>query len=189
MAGLRPSHEVGPQVSGSAGDRGTVGNPARTVWRTVATRRQAETVRLTYGESSREVAVGEPVVLDAGQCRVTATRRFCWPATTAHELEPGKAYHLRILMQRQPPPGMVEIPAGPFQMGDPTSEGYDWERPKHEVFVDAFFIAQHQVTWALWREVYDWADPARLPICEPRRRLRRRPSGTQRQLVRRGEMV
>ena len=22
---------------------------------------------------------------------------------------------------------------------------------------DAFFIAQHQVTWALWREVYDWA--------------------------------
>jgi len=60
-------------------------------------------------------------------------------------------------MQRQPPPGMVEIPAGTFQMGDPMSEGYDWERPRHDVFVGAFFIAQHQVTWGLWQEICDWA--------------------------------
>ncbi|MCY2988369.1 MAG: SUMF1/EgtB/PvdO family nonheme iron enzyme [Planctomycetota bacterium] len=118
----------------------------------------AETIELRCGEAPGEVVQdSKPVVLDSGECRVTARRRFCWPATTAYELEPGKAYHLQILMQRQPPPGMVEIAAGPFVMGDPTTEGYDDERPKHEVFVGAFFIAQYQVTWVLWREVYDWA--------------------------------
>jgi hypothetical protein len=79
-------------------------------------------------EVARDVPVGEPTLVQPGVCRVTATRRFCWPVSTSHELEAGKAYRLQILMQRQPPPGMVEIPAGPFLMGDPTEEGYSDER-------------------------------------------------------------
>ncbi|MCL4207420.1 MAG: formylglycine-generating enzyme family protein [Pirellulaceae bacterium] len=108
-------------------------------------------------ELAREIPVGEPTLVQPGVCRISATRRFCWPVSTSQELEAGKAYRLQILMQRQPPPGMVEIPAGPFLMGDPTEEGDSEERPQHRVQVSAFFIAKHQVTLARWREVYKWA--------------------------------
>jgi formylglycine-generating enzyme required for sulfatase activity len=55
------------------------------------------------------------------------------------------------------PPDMVRIPAGRFWMGDPTEEGWEGERPRHEVEVGEFFIGKHPVTWRLWREVRDWA--------------------------------
>jgi formylglycine-generating enzyme required for sulfatase activity len=61
-------------------------------------------------------------------------------------------------MQRQPPEGMVEIPAGVLQMGDPSEEGDGDERPRHSVEVGAFFLAKHQVTLSLWREIVDWAE-------------------------------
>ncbi len=56
-----------------------------------------------------------------------------------------------------PPEGMVLIPAGPFQMGDPFGEGHPSERPVHTVYVDAFFMDRYPVTKALWDEVYHWA--------------------------------
>lgn len=43
-----------------------------------------------------------------------------------------------------PPPGMVYVPAGPFIMG--SDEDTDMEKPRREVFVDAFFIDRHEVT-------------------------------------------
>jgi formylglycine-generating enzyme len=140
-ADLPPSHGARPK----AGARDGSENPP--------------TVRIQdpSDEVAREVAVGEPVLVQPGVCRVSATRRFCWPVSTSHELEAGKAYRLQILMERRPPPGMVEIPAGPFLMGDPTEEGDSDERPQHPVHVSGFFIAQHQVTLAQWRETYDWA--------------------------------
>jgi len=39
---------------------------------------------------------------------------------------------------------MIRIPAGWFWMGSDTH--YDWERPRHRVFVDEFFIAPTSVT-------------------------------------------
>lgn len=56
-----------------------------------------------------------------------------------------------------PPPGMVLIPAGSFQMGDTFGEGDFDERPVHTVFVSAFYMDKYEVTKALWDEVATWA--------------------------------
>ena len=46
--------------------------------------------------------------------------------------------------QTAPPPGMVLVPAGKFQMGSTTGD-VD-ERPVHTVNVEAFYIDLHEVT-------------------------------------------
>jgi len=56
-----------------------------------------------------------------------------------------------------PPPGMVLIPAGSFQMGDSFGEGDSDERPVHTVFVSAFYMDKYEVTKTLWDEVANWA--------------------------------
>jgi formylglycine-generating enzyme len=56
-----------------------------------------------------------------------------------------------------PSAGMVLIPAGNFQMGDTFSEGWSAELPLHTVYVSAFYMDRHEVTKALWDEVYTWA--------------------------------
>ena len=55
------------------------------------------------------------------------------------------------------PSDMVLIPAGSFTMGDTFNEGYSGERPAHTVYVSAFHMDRHEVTKALWDEVYQWA--------------------------------
>ena len=55
------------------------------------------------------------------------------------------------------PAGMVLIPAGSFTMGDTFSEGRSEEFPLHTVYVSAFYVEKHNVTKALWEEVYTWA--------------------------------
>jgi len=57
-----------------------------------------------------------------------------------------------------PPPGMVLIPAGSFEMGncmDPD-EGESFELPLHEVYVSAFYMDRYEVSKALWDEVKGW---------------------------------
>jgi formylglycine-generating enzyme required for sulfatase activity len=46
---------------------------------------------------------------------------------------------------------MVRIAAGEFIMGSPDSEGYDSERPQHQVSIDSFYMSKHEVTF----EQYD----------------------------------
>ncbi len=48
---------------------------------------------------------------------------------------------------------MVAIPGGTFLMGSPEGEGYDDEKPQHEVTVEPFFIGKYPVTQAQWRAV------------------------------------
>jgi len=48
---------------------------------------------------------------------------------------------------------MVAIPGGKFMMGSPEGEGYDRERPQHEVTVQPFFMGKYPVTQAQWRAV------------------------------------
>jgi formylglycine-generating enzyme len=55
------------------------------------------------------------------------------------------------------PPGMALIPAGAFEMGDTFNEGEESELPVHTVYVSAFYMDRHEVTKALWDEVYTWA--------------------------------
>ena len=47
----------------------------------------------------------------------------------------------------------VLIPGGRFLMGSPDGQGYDDERPRHEVSVEPFLIGRHPVTQAQWRRV------------------------------------
>ncbi|MBF2013656.1 MAG: SUMF1/EgtB/PvdO family nonheme iron enzyme [Rivularia sp. T60_A2020_040] len=48
---------------------------------------------------------------------------------------------------------MIYIPAGKFIMGSPEGEGYDTEKPQHEVIVPEFFMGKYPVTQAQWEVV------------------------------------
>ena len=48
---------------------------------------------------------------------------------------------------------MVYIPGGSFRMGSPEGEGYDTEKPQHEVTVQPFFMGKFQVTQAQWKAI------------------------------------
>ncbi|MBN1510757.1 MAG: SUMF1/EgtB/PvdO family nonheme iron enzyme [Phycisphaerae bacterium] len=56
-----------------------------------------------------------------------------------------------------PPPGMVLIPGGGFQMGDPWEEGNSNELPVHAVDVSPFFIDTHEVTNQQYVQALNWA--------------------------------
>ena len=48
---------------------------------------------------------------------------------------------------------MVYIPDGKFMMGSPKGEGYDTERPQHQVTVQPFFTGKHPITQVQWRVI------------------------------------
>ncbi|MBO3458338.1 SUMF1/EgtB/PvdO family nonheme iron enzyme [Aetokthonos hydrillicola Thurmond2011] len=48
---------------------------------------------------------------------------------------------------------MVAIPSGKFLMGSPEGEGYDSEKPQHEVTIQAFYMGKYQITQGQWRVV------------------------------------
>lgn len=48
---------------------------------------------------------------------------------------------------------MVAVPGGRFLMGSPGGEGYDDERPRHEVAVEPFLIGRYPVTQAEWERL------------------------------------
>ncbi len=59
-------------------------------------------------------------------------------------------------------PEMMSIPAGSFVMGYstnlfPASDAWTAELPQHSVVVSPFYIGRHEVTKALWDEVWAWA--------------------------------
>ena len=57
---------------------------------------------------------------------------------------------------------MVYIPGGTFMMGSPEGEkdSNNWEKPQHEVRVEAFYMGKYQVTQGQWQAV------AKLPKIE-----------------------
>ncbi len=58
---------------------------------------------------------------------------------------------------------MILIPAGYFKMGSPAGQGGIAERPKHKVWVDAFYIDQTLVTYAQFDKfclATGWEKPA-----------------------------
>lgn len=56
-----------------------------------------------------------------------------------------------------PPEGMVLIPAGEFQMGDSFNEGNSDELPRHQVYVDAFYMDRSKVTNQQYADAMNWA--------------------------------
>lgn len=53
------------------------------------------------------------------------------------------------------PPGMVWIPGGEFTMGSGSEMGWPDEKPAHRVSVDGFWMDQHEVTNAQFKEFVD----------------------------------
>ena len=53
---------------------------------------------------------------------------------------------------------MVLIPAGSFKMGNcmSSSDGNSDELPLHSVYVSAFYMDKYDVTYTLWKSVYNW---------------------------------
>jgi formylglycine-generating enzyme required for sulfatase activity len=52
---------------------------------------------------------------------------------------------------------MVFIPDGSFIMGSPPGEGYESEKPQHQVSVPSFFIGRYPITQAQWKAVAELA--------------------------------
>lgn len=48
---------------------------------------------------------------------------------------------------------MVVIPGGTFMMGSVAGEGYNDEKPQHEVTVQSFFMSRYPITQAQWQAV------------------------------------
>ncbi|MGD1871669.1 MAG: SUMF1/EgtB/PvdO family nonheme iron enzyme [Mastigocoleus sp.] len=48
---------------------------------------------------------------------------------------------------------MVDIPGGKFIMGSPEGEGYEFEKPQHEVNIQSFFMGKYLVTQTQWKAV------------------------------------
>jgi len=69
---------------------------------------------------------------------------FCFAAPTNAQTNP------------TPPPGMIFIPEGYFQMG--TSSGKEDEAPLHFVYTKAFFIDKHEVSNARYMEFVEATD-------------------------------
>ncbi len=67
----------------------------------------------------------------------------------------------RIKAMGPEPTNMVYIPAGWFDMGcthgDWVEDPSDVVDPPHSAYISGFYIAKHEVTKALWDEVYTWA--------------------------------
>ncbi len=55
------------------------------------------------------------------------------------------------------PMGMVFVPRGAFEMGDPWNEGLSRERPVHTVYTGPFFIDRYEVTNAQYVAALNWA--------------------------------
>lgn len=56
-----------------------------------------------------------------------------------------------------PPIGMLNVPAGTFQMGDPFNEGGANERPVHTVPLSSYAIDQYEVTNQQYAAALNWA--------------------------------
>jgi len=66
-------------------------------------------------------------------------------------------YRVRSVDAPAVTPSVALIPAGNFTMGDTFNEGDNNELPTHTVQVSAFYMDRHEVSKALWDEVYHWA--------------------------------
>ena len=57
-----------------------------------------------------------------------------------------------VLPLEEMPEGMVLIPAGSFEMGSEDADAGTIEQPVHTVYLDAFFMDEHEVTNAEYKE-------------------------------------
>lgn len=135
-------------------DLGFEDGPSRTVSLSISTNGGVDYF-VPLGSSTGDVGENTPPGTD---------RRLTWNS----ELDLISGLHsdirIRITACDGPanPAGMVHIPEGSFEMGDsfgdrPPDVNPNSETPLHTVNVAAYFMERHEVTWALWNDVYQWA--------------------------------
>lgn len=69
-------------------------------------------------------------------------------------------FRVRRIEDSSAPEGFVYIPAGAYSRGDHHDETESWmarSRPVHDIYVRGFLMAETPVTYAAWRQVFDWA--------------------------------
>ena len=93
--------------------------------------------------------VGDHVLVGLG-------KHVVWKTPAEFGVGTGPGYQARVVADDTPrwTIGMVWIPGGTFQMGDAFKEGSSDERPVHTVTVDGFWMDEHEVTNAQYRQ-YD----------------------------------
>ena len=69
------------------------------------------------------------------------------------KVEPDRRVALFITDFEESLGAMLFMKGGCFKMGDQFGEGWDDEKPAHDVCVDAFFIGEHEVTQGEWKQV------------------------------------
>ena len=62
-----------------------------------------------------------------------------------------------LIMAFNPPAGMALIPAGSYTMGNSIHDGDITDAATVGVYVSAFYLDSHSVTYGLWQSVYNWA--------------------------------
>jgi len=59
----------------------------------------------------------------------------------------------QVHIDHESDPPMVKVVKGCYQMGDTFGDGYDNEKPVHEVCVSDFYIGKYEVTQGQWKAV------------------------------------
>ena len=106
------------------------------------------TITVTFDDAPGKVVVNPGRATISGGRTVEISGPFTAGALTitiswgsaSHEL------HYTVVVPEPGTEGMVRIPAGEFEMGSNDPEARKNERPVHTVYVDAFYIDQHEVT-------------------------------------------
>jgi len=109
--------------------------------------------RIWINDEERPETTPAKLYLAPGEYSVSVHNKGYVMAVQSVMLGPNQEKTLEIeLKQGDAPPGMILIPAGKFIMG--VNGASPDERPQREVFVDAFYIDQNEVTNAEYKAVF-----------------------------------
>ncbi len=114
---------------------------------------ERDTARSIYADSPRHSVFvhlrvsGERAAADKAELCVR-NRVFPIKGGSLTDIPPGKTW-------TEPVTGMefVSVPAGKFMMGDVFGDGYDGEKPVHEVRLNSFYMGKYPVTQGQWKKV------------------------------------
>ena len=105
------------------------------------------TITVTFDDAPGKVIVNPGRATISGRRTVEISGPFTVGALTITVSWGGASRMLNYTVEPDPvPEGMVLIPAGEFQMGSNDPEARESEQPVHTVYVDAFYMDQHEVT-------------------------------------------
>ena len=106
------------------------------------------TITITFDDAPGNVVVNPGRATTTGRRTVEISGPFTFGALTIAITWDGGSHVLNYTVVVPEPglEGMVLIPAGEFQMGSNDPEADKDEQPVHTVYVDAFYMDQHEVT-------------------------------------------